>query len=104
MIIEADLQRLWSQYSILSAFRLEVPCQEERVSLAPEGQNAMYEETLRADLWLLFHPFASNILDFYRNLPSQITPNSIHMIFIFIILCSWLSTRLRVPYSEHCLP
>ena len=64
-IFEADLRSLQSSYSILSSFWLEVPSWEGYVFSAPEGQVILYEETLKLDLRLLFHPFANNILDFY---------------------------------------
>ena len=87
-IIEDDLGRFRSQFFISSAFQLEVLGQDNCVLNAPKGQVALYEESLQAGLDLPLHPFVSNILDFYKILPTLIIVNSTQVLIIFIILCN----------------
>ena len=62
----------------------------------PEGCVVFYDKALWSGLRFSLHPFISNVLDFYRIHSTQITPNAIRMIIIFIIYCQFSLIELRI--------
>ena len=73
-----------------------VPDPEGWISEPLEGCIAFYDESLWSSLRFPLHPIFSNVFDFYRVHPTQITPNAIRMIIIFIIMCNFLHINLRI--------
>ena len=88
-----DLQELKKKYFILEEFQLIASDQDDQITELSEGYIAFYDEALRSGLRFSLHPFFSNILDFYRLHPTQVIPNAIGMIIVFIICYKFFCYR-----------
>ena len=78
-------------------FQLIVPDWDDRITKSPKNYIIFYDEVLRSELRFSLHLFLSNVLDFYRLHPTQVTPNAIRMIIVFIICCRFSIIELRIP-------
>ena len=96
ILIEKNLITLRDKYDISDEYKMIVLGLECQVFEPSEGCIAFYDESVRSNLRFLLHPFFSNIFDFYRVHPIQITPNAIRMTIVFIIMCNFLHIDLRI--------
>ena len=66
------------------------PSQSDRVIEPLKNYVIFYDEVHQSELQFFLHLFISNVLDFYRLHPIQVTLNAIKIIIIFII-CYWFA-------------
>lgn len=94
----ADVEDLCTRYRVPSFIRLYAPRPEDRVTSDSPDRVALYEVFFSYGLRLPFHPFILNLLDWYRLVPAQLTPNSIRIVCCFVVLCYLLGSEARISF------
>ena len=82
-----DLRMIRGYCFIPSQFDLELARSIDRVHCPPSGRLGIYEESSKASLRFLFHPFVIKLMREYNLCPTKIAPNSWHVIIGFLSLC-----------------
>lgn len=94
-MIKANIFKLCDKYKFSDTYHIHLLGPEDRVTSSPLNQLAIYEEDLHIDLYFLLHSIL-NIFDLYQIIPTQLTPNSFHILVSFIILCQFFEIQPRV--------
>ena len=96
ILIDANLEKLKKKYFILESFQLSAPSPSDRVLRSLESCVSFYDESLWSRLHFSLYFFICNMLDYYGLQPTQVTLNTIRIILVFIICCSFIAVDHKV--------